>query len=53
MDLIDQIKEISNKINKQKSVINTEEATKNAFIMPFITALGYDVFNRYYKLIQT
>ena len=25
--------------------IQTEEATKNAFIMPFISALGYDVFN--------
>ena len=23
----------------------TEEATKNAFIMPFISLLGYDVFN--------
>ncbi|HBL43185.1 MAG TPA: restriction endonuclease, partial [Planctomycetaceae bacterium] len=23
----------------------TEEATKNAFVMPFISALGYDVFN--------
>src|SRR5699024_573340 len=23
----------------------TEEATKNAFVMPFIQALGYDVFN--------
>ena len=23
----------------------TEEATKNGFIMPFINALGYDVFN--------
>jgi hypothetical protein len=45
MDLIDQIKEISNKIKQQKSIINTEEATKNAFIMPFISALGYDVFN--------
>jgi len=25
--------------------IETEEATKNALIMPFISALGYDVFN--------
>jgi len=24
---------------------NTEEATKNAFIMPFLTSLGYDIFN--------
>ena len=25
--------------------LNTEEATKNALVMPFIQALGYDVFN--------
>lgn len=25
--------------------LETEEATKNAFVMPFIAALGYDVFN--------
>jgi hypothetical protein len=45
MDLIDKIKEISTRVEKQRSFINTEEATKNAFIMPFISALGYDVFN--------
>ena len=28
-----------------KESIQTEEATKNAFIMPFIQILGYDVFN--------
>ena len=34
------------KIRQQKSAIETEEATKNAFVMPFIqTVLGYDVFN--------
>ncbi|WP_424230429.1 type I restriction endonuclease [Actinophytocola sp.] len=34
------------KIRKHKAVIETEEATKNAFVMPFIsTVLGYDVFN--------
>lgn len=45
MDLIDKIKDISSRVNKQKSLIETEEATKNAFVMPFISALGYDVFN--------
>lgn len=25
--------------------VQTEEATKNAFVMPFLAALGYDVFN--------
>lgn len=45
MDLIDNIKDIASRVSKQKQHITTEEATKNAFIMPFITALGYDVFN--------
>lgn len=45
MDLIDRIKELASRIPKQIEHIQTEEATKNAFIMPFISALGYDVFN--------
>lgn len=45
MDLIDRIKEISARIPKQIAHIQTEEASKNAFVMPFISALGYDVFN--------
>jgi len=45
MDLIDKINDISSRIEKQIDHIKTEEATKNAFIMPFISALGYDIFN--------
>lgn len=45
MDLIDKIKDLSSRIPKQLAHIETEEATKNAFIMPFLNALGYDVFN--------
>ena len=45
MDLVDRIKEIANRIPKQIDLIKTEEATKNAFVMPFINALGYDIFN--------
>ena len=45
MDLIDQLQAIANNIERQKSKVLTEEATKNAFVMPFIKALGYDVFN--------
>lgn len=45
MELIDKLKEISVRIDKQGSTIQTEEATKTAFIMPFISALGYDIFN--------
>jgi hypothetical protein len=45
MDFIDQIKSISQQIQKLREQIQTEEATKNAFVMPFINALGYNVFN--------
>ena len=45
MDFIEVLQNISSKIMKQKNLINTEEATKNAFVMPFISALGYDVFD--------
>lgn len=47
MDLIDKLREIAAKIPKLKTdgLIKTEEGTKNALIMPFINALGYDVFN--------
>jgi hypothetical protein len=45
MDFIEVLRNISSKIIKQKDLISTEEATKNAFVMPFISALGYDVFD--------
>ena len=45
MDFIEELRNLSAKIEKQKDLIQTEEATKNAFIMPFINLLGYDVFN--------
>ena len=45
MDFIEELRNLSARIEKQKDIIETEEATKNAFIMPFINLLGYDVFN--------
>jgi len=45
MDFIDQIRQIASRIPKQLEFIKTEEATKNALIMPFINALGYNVFD--------
>ncbi|MDQ3111364.1 MAG: type I restriction endonuclease, partial [Bacteroidota bacterium] len=45
MDFKDQIKLLGDRVTKLKDQVNTEEATKNAFIMPFIRELGYDVFN--------
>jgi hypothetical protein len=45
MDFKDQIKQLAGRVSKLKEQILTEEATKNAFIMPFLQTLGYDVFN--------
>lgn len=45
MDLKDQLKQIGERFVKLKEQIQTEEATKNAFVMPFLQSLGYDVFN--------
>ena len=45
MDFIEGLSNLSARIEKQKDLIHTEEATKNAFVMPFINLLGYDVFN--------
>lgn len=45
MDFKDSIKQISERVLKLKENLPTEEATKNALILPFISALGYDVFN--------
>lgn len=45
MDFKDQIKQLAERINKNKELVQTEEATKHSFVMPFIQALGYDVFN--------
>ncbi len=45
MDLKDHLKLIAERVIKLKDQIQTEEATKNAFIMPFLQSLGYDVFN--------
>ena len=45
MDFKDSIRQLGDRVSKLKDNILTEEATKNAFIMPFLQCLGYDVFN--------
>jgi hypothetical protein len=45
MDFADQIRQLSVQIQRQTPHIQTEEATKNAMVMPFISALGYNVFD--------
>lgn len=45
MDFHDEIEKLSAKVSNQVEHIKTEEATKNAFVMPFIQVLGYNVFD--------
>jgi len=46
MDFTERLNVLSVKIKQQINVITTEEATKTAFVMPFIhNVLGYDVFD--------
>jgi hypothetical protein len=45
MDFADKIEELAERVLKQLDYCTTEEATKNALVMPFIQSLGYDVFN--------
>lgn len=45
MDFKDAIQQLAERIKTQREIVQTEEATKNAFVLPLIAALGYDVFN--------
>lgn len=45
MEFIEKINQLKERAINLKDSLSTEEATKNALIMPFINALGYDVFN--------
>lgn len=46
MEFYENLNSLAAKIRQQGQSISTEEATKNAFVMPFIkNVLGYDVFD--------
>lgn len=45
MDFIDHLRVLASRIVTIKDMIQTEEATKNAMVMPFIQILGYNVFD--------
>lgn len=45
MEFKELIKQLGEKVIKLREQILTEEATKSAFILPFIQSLGYDIFN--------
>lgn len=45
MDFIDELRVLATRIANTRDMIQTEEATKNALVMPLIQALGYNVFD--------
>ena len=45
MDFKETVYLLSERIRTQKDSVGTEEATKTAFVLPMINALGYDIFN--------
>lgn len=45
MDFSEQIMKLSERAQKIKHSLTTEEATKTSLILPFINALGYDIFD--------
>jgi hypothetical protein len=45
VDFIDHLRVLSSRVATNKDNIQTEEATKNAMIMPLIQILGYNVFD--------
>jgi hypothetical protein len=46
MDLADRVREVSGRIAKRLDSVKTEEATKTALVLPFIThVLGFNVFD--------
>lgn len=45
MDFVEQLQALSNKTERLCPLLETEEATKNALVLPFINILGYDIFD--------
>jgi len=45
MDIETKLAELAKTVREHREVLLTEEAAKNALVMPFIQALGYNVFN--------
>ncbi len=45
MGFLNEVKKISNQFSARVNHIDTEEATKNSLVLPFIQLLGYDIFD--------
>ena len=54
MEFAEKLSALAAKVRQQRGVIQTEEATKNAFVMPFIsTILGYDVLIQWKSFLSS
>jgi hypothetical protein len=45
MDFIEKLQRLAGRVPTLRTHLQTEEATKNALVMPFIGIMGYDVFD--------
>ena len=45
MDFEERIFELAKRVRVHRDKLDNEQMTKNTLVMPFIQALGYDVFN--------
>ena len=45
MEFLAKVEQLKERVISLKDNLQTEEATKNALVMPFLNTLGYDVFN--------
>jgi len=45
LELVENLNKLSTTIKQQKNNVKTEEATKNAFVLPFLELLGYGIFD--------
>lgn len=45
MSIAEKMAALAKRVPELRDKLETEEATKNALVMPFLTALGYDVFD--------
>lgn len=45
MDFADELQALATRIARLRDHIQTEEATKTSFVLPFLSALGYNVFD--------
>lgn len=45
MDFVEKIQTLADRIKQHSEIIENEEMTKNALVLPFLQVLGYDPFN--------